>query len=61
MILVLFSSLIISAVVVLTLTITCPLFHVRSKLLLDDDFFRIPEINSEMFLLFFFCCGKADD
>ncbi|KAL3831141.1 hypothetical protein ACJIZ3_019943 [Penstemon smallii] len=39
----------------LTLTTTCPL---RSKLLLDDDFCPIAE---NMYLLFFFCCGKADD
>ncbi|KAL3820717.1 hypothetical protein ACJIZ3_006622 [Penstemon smallii] len=55
MILELFSSLIVSAGVVLTLTTTCPL---RSKLLLDDDFCPIRE---KMFLPFFFCCGKADD
>ncbi|KAL3820716.1 hypothetical protein ACJIZ3_006621 [Penstemon smallii] len=55
MILVLFSSLIVSAGVVLTLTITCPL---RSKLLLDDDFCPIRE---KICLLFFLCCCKADD
>ncbi|KAL3820704.1 hypothetical protein ACJIZ3_006609 [Penstemon smallii] len=55
MILVLFSSLIISAGVVLTLTITCPL---RSKLLFDDDFCSIRE---KMFLLFFFFCCNADE
>ncbi|KAL3820711.1 hypothetical protein ACJIZ3_006616 [Penstemon smallii] len=54
MILVLFSSLIISAGVVLTLTITCPL---RSKSLLDDDFCPIRE--KKCLLFFFFCCKAA--